>query len=222
MHYAPSLDQRDLFSPGQPQYDRLGWALAEAYLLTGNSKYLQGFVNGSVFWHSGADSSVLNTLSNVTIIKQKAASYGPYAITSTYTVSGANGYAGVPSDQLLVKYHYTDRDPGSYAVNDQSVWPGEVLSIQVFLDTGSRICRMRYRANLLRIDHPSSKVPIPPRTDPNSQNAATPIRNTPPAQIKSDINRMLRAGSQTISDRRGFLAAPGTRRKEWWQLSRWP
>ncbi|MGE0529074.1 MAG: hypothetical protein AB7P49_18605, partial [Bdellovibrionales bacterium] len=107
-------------SPAEkPNLYASGWALqvlAEAYLITRQQKYLDGFIAGSIYWHSGYAPATAPSSE----ITNKMASYGPYAIYSTYTVGGSDYYKNQSADEMLIRYHYYDDDPGRFPVNDSA------------------------------------------------------------------------------------------------------
>jgi hypothetical protein len=104
--------------------------LADAYLLTNDSKYLQALIDGSVFFNAGvpvtsalaqaeggaAKQRIINTAACGTPDMSTCASPRPYAITATYTAGGSRFSGSTPSQQVI-RYHYFADDPGYFAQN---------------------------------------------------------------------------------------------------------
>lgn len=111
----------------EPNLWASGWALkilADAYAVTKDSKYLDGFNRGSLFWNSGMSSSIYSSLRDRAVMDSKLKAYTPYSVTSTYTVGGSRFSPAAAVDdptQLVMRFHYYAADPGRYAVNDSGI-----------------------------------------------------------------------------------------------------
>lgn len=93
-----------------------------AYKLSGDSKYLEVFRNaGSYYFQRKNVNQFLTQYLSASLIQKigdRLSAQGPYRMTPNYTVGGSRfqDEKALPADQLFIRFHYREEDPGLFAL----------------------------------------------------------------------------------------------------------